>query len=143
MGWFYTVGGSRKQLIEELTESRENKRDDGLLIKTSCLAHAYRGDSFSGVLWTVFERRFFRDEIEVEKPLRWIGCDLIHCNKGDWGHKPMCEQMGPYYYSVPLRFLKMVPIEKYGGNAKWRETVLEQRAEERARRQAMKVSSSR
>jgi len=29
----------------------------------------------------------------------------------------------PLYYSCPLGYLKLVPIEQYGGHAEWRELV--------------------
>ena len=140
MGWYYQNGGTRQGLIKELTESRENKRDDGIVVKTVGLAHCYRGNVFSGVLWTVFEHRFFLGDAEVEQPQRWIGCDLLHCHNGDWGHKPMTEHMGPYYYSVPLSYLNMVPIETYGGNAEWRLAVTEYHAKQRQKRQSKNLT---
>ena len=35
----------------------------------------------------------------------------------------MEESMHPYYYSCPLSYLELVPIDQYGGNAEWREGV--------------------
>ncbi len=140
MGWYYTNGGTRKDLIKELTESREHKRDDGIIVNTTCLAHCYRGNVYSGVLWSVFERRFLVGEEEVLRPQRWIGCDLMHCKGGYWGHKPTSEEMYPYYYSVPLGYLNMVSIETYGGNAEWRERVIANHARLRERRLAKKVA---
>ena len=37
-----------------------------------------------------------------------------------WGYKDMEESMHPYYYSCPLSYLELVPIDQYGGNAAWR-----------------------
>jgi hypothetical protein len=142
MGWYYSNGGTRRGLIKELTESREHKRDDGIVVKTTCIAHCYRGNVYSGVLWSVFERRFFVGEEEVLKAQRWIGCDLMHCKGGDWGHKPMSEEIHPYYYSVPLGYLSMVPIKKYGGNAEWRERVIANHARLRERRRAKKAAAT-
>ena len=31
--------------------------------------------------------------------------------------------MHPYYYSCPLKYLDLVPIDTYGGNAEWRDGV--------------------
>ena len=141
MGWYYCNGGTRKGLINELTESREHKRDDGIIVKTTCLAHCFRGNVYSGVLWSVFERRFLVGDEEFLKPQRWIGCDLMHCRGGDWGHKPMAEEMHPYFYSVPLGYLNMVPIETYGGNAEWRERVIANHARLRERRRTKKATA--
>lgn len=141
MGWYYCNGGTRKGLIKELTESREHKRNDGIIVKTTCIAHCYRGNVHSGVLWSVFERRFFVGEEEVLRLQRWIGCDLMHCRGGDWGHKPMEEEMHPYFYSVPLGYLNMVPIETYGGNAEWRECVIAHHARIREKRRAKKATA--
>jgi len=43
--------------------------------------------------------------------------------------------MGPYYFSCPLKYLRMVPLEQYGGNASWREQVVlhHQRSAEKRR----------
>jgi hypothetical protein len=57
MGWYFNDGGSRKDLIAGLVEGRTFSRPDGVLVKTKCLAHCYRGGVFSGVLWTVFQRQ--------------------------------------------------------------------------------------
>jgi hypothetical protein len=141
MGWYYCNGGTRKGLINELTESREHNRDDGIVAKTTCIAHCFRGNVYSGVLWSVFERRFCVGEEEVLRPQRWIGCDLMHCRGGDWGHKPMTEEIHPYFYSVPLGYLNMVPIETYGGNAEWRERVIANHARLREQRRAKKASA--
>jgi hypothetical protein len=41
-----------------------------------------------------------------------------------WGYKDLDESMGPYYFSCPLKYLDMVPIDRYGGNAEWRAGVV-------------------
>ena len=139
MGWYYTNGGTRQGLIKELTGSREHTRPDGLVVKTTCLAHCYRGNVYSGVLWSVFESRFFKDGAETESVKRWIGCDLMQRYKGNWGHKPMCEEMHPYYYSVPLSYLEMVQLETFGGNAEWRQAVADYHTRQKQKRQAKKA----
>ena len=40
-----------------------------------------------------------------------------------WGYKDLDEAMFPYYFSCPLKYLDMVPIEIYGGHPEWRERV--------------------
>jgi hypothetical protein len=46
----------------------------------------------------------------------------------------MDESVFPYYFSCPLKYLEMVPLEQYGGNAEWRKGVQEYHAEKRRRR---------
>lgn len=124
MGWYYPHGLNRKELIAQRVEDWE--RDTGeMLVKSTCLKHCYRGGVFSGVLWSVWERTFTKDSIEVQPSQRWIGVDLLHCYQGEWGYKPLEESMGPYYFSCPLSYLSEVPLDRYGGNPDWRELVVE------------------
>jgi hypothetical protein len=51
----------------------------------------------------------------------------------------MDESFHPYFYSCPLGYLRLVPIETFGGCKEWRESVLEYHAERKAKRLA-KVS---
>lgn len=136
MGWTYPYGVNRKQLIAQRVEGWE--RDTGeMVVKSTCLKHCYRGGVFSGVLWSVWERTFTKDSMEVQSVERWIQCDLLRCDQGSWGYKDMEESMHPYFYSCPLSYLDLVPIDSYGGNAEWREQVIEhhhRRAEQRKSR---------
>ncbi|MBR9802099.1 hypothetical protein GYB59_10570 [bacterium] len=133
MGWTYPYGLNRKQLIAQRVEGWE--RDTGeMLVKSTCLKHCYRGGVFSGVLWSVWERTFMKDGDEVQPSERWIQCDLLRCDQGSWGYKDMEESMHPYYYSCPLGYLNLVPVDRYGGNTEWREQVIDhhrRRAEKR------------
>lgn len=133
MGWTYPYGLNRKQLIAQRVEGWE--RDTGeMLVKSTCLKHCYRGGVFSGVLWSVWERTFMKDEKEVQPSERWIQCDLLRCDQGSWGFKDMTEAEHPYFFSCPLGYLDLVPINEYGGNTEWREQVREhhrRRAEKR------------
>ena len=122
MGWTFMNGQTRKELIADRTEDWERTRDD-VVIKSTCLAYCYRGNAFSGVLWSVWERTFQRDGEDFQPTERWIACDLLQYQSGAWGYKDMDESMGPYYYSCPMKYLEMVPMEQFGGNAKWREIV--------------------
>lgn len=135
MGWYYPHGVNRKELIAERTENWERDTGD-TLVKSTCLKHCYRGGVFSGVLWSVWERTFTKDGKEVQPSQRWIGVDLLHCHQGEWGYKPLEELMGPYYFSCPLSYLDLVPLDRYGGNSEWREAVIEHH-----RRQAEKRRS--
>lgn len=124
MGWMYPHGLNRKALIAQRVEGWE--RDTGeMLVKSTCLKHCCRGGVFSGVLWSVWERTYTKDGEQVQPTERWIQCDLLRCDQGEWGYKDMEESMGPYYFSCPLSYLNLVPIDQYGGNAEWREQVIE------------------
>lgn len=123
MGWLFKAGQSRQDLIAERTQGWERTNNDGTSIKLSCLAHCYRGGIFSGVLWSVWERTFTTNDQQVELPQRWIICDLLRCVSGEWGYKDIDESMHPFFYSCPLGYLDIVPIEEFGGNAEWRSLV--------------------
>jgi hypothetical protein len=123
MGWLFKNGCTRKELIRERSESWETVSGD-MLVKSVCLAHCYRGGVFSGVLWSVWERTFIQNGQQFKEPERWITCDLLKYQRGfGWGYKDMEESMHPYFYSCPLGYLKMVPLERYGGHPEWREGV--------------------
>lgn len=134
MGWTYPYGMTRKQLIVQRVEGWERITGE-MLVKSTCLKHCYRGNPlFSGVLWSVWERTFTKDDSEVQPSQRWIQCDLLRCDGGEWGYKDLDESMHPYYYSCPLSYLMLVPIDRFGGNKEWRDQVLEhhrRRAEKR------------
>lgn len=124
MGWLFTSGSTRRSQIAERTKGWERTTEDGVLVKSTCLARCYRGGVFSGVLWTVWERAFTKDGQDTEPSQRWIGCDLLRYQRDyGWGYKDMEESMHPYFYSCPLKYLEMVPIEQHGGCAQWREQV--------------------
>ncbi len=112
MGWLFTKGSTRKELIAELTANSEY---NGVVRR--CLRHTAVGN----VLWTVWEVSG-----HPEKGIyRYIGCDLLACQRGfGWGYKNMSESMGPFYYSCPLAYLDMVPV----ANQEWRDKVREYHA---------------
>ncbi len=61
---------------------------------------------------------------------RYIGCDLLRCERGyGWGYKDLCESVHPYYYSCPLAYLEMVPV----ACETWRERVREYHARQKRR----------
>lgn len=127
MGWYYDFSHDKRRfLIEDRIRTWNNKDDtegktDHYFI-TETLKHCYRGNSFSGVLWSVKEsKKFDRKNDELLETSRWICCDLLRwCNVDKcWGHKPMEESMHPYYYSCPLGYLELAPVE----NEEWRKNV--------------------
>lgn len=142
MGWTYPNGVSRKELIQQRTRTWE-REIDGVVVKSNCLAHCFRGGRFSGVLWSVWERTFERDGQQVERTQRWITCDLIRCHGGEWGYKDMQEAEHPYYYSCPITYLDLVPIEQYGGHPDWRQEVRfrhQERLEKRRQRKSQSLT---
>lgn len=120
MGWLYSEGQTRRQLIAHLTKDWTS----GETGKTfRCLKHTARGN----VLWTVWE---------ITKPDgttdRFIGCALMQTLKGyGWGYKAMEESMGPCYYSCPLSYLDMVPCPDHEYAVEWREKVRHYHAKQR------------
>lgn len=138
MGWLFISGSTRRSVIEDRTKAWETTSGD-LLVKSTCLAHCYRGNVFSGVLWSVWERTFTTNA-ETQPAERWIQCDLLQYQRDfGWGYKDMEESMHPFYYSCPLKYLDMVPLERFGGNAEWREEVKhhhQRRAEKRRQKAA-------
>lgn len=131
MGWYYANAYSersdRKRLIADLTADSVTPQ------KTQkCLSHCLRGN----VLWTVWEI-----ETKNKDVFRFIGCDLLsYEGKGDacWGHKPMDEDMGPNYYSCPLKYLKMAPNPQTQNSKDWRKDVIRIHSEKRARKKRFK-----
>lgn len=140
MGWLFKSGSTRRDLIEERTKSWERQSGE-MLVKSTCLAHCYRGNVFSGVLWSVWERTFMKNDAEVQPTERWIQCDLLQYERDfGWGYKDMEESMHPYYYSCPLKYLDMVPIDTYGGHPEWRAEVALHHERRREQRKARAIS---
>lgn len=139
MGWLFPYGASRKGLIAERVQNWERTTDIGVLVTTTCIAHCYRGGAFSGILWSVWERTLSKYGANTEPEQRWIQCDLLRCHRGSWGYKDMEEAMHPYFYSCPLGYLKLVPIDQYGGHKKWREGVRQYHAQQAAKRSARRA----
>lgn len=135
MGWLFTAGSTRKTLIAERISNWTTEGAEGMTVTSTCLAHCYRGGAFSGVLWAVWKRTFIKDEQPVKPVERWITCDLLrHQRDYGWGYKDMDESMHPYFYSCPFKYLEMVPIDQYGGNAEWREGVRAYHSRQREKR---------
>jgi len=119
MGWLFKGGYTRRAMIADRTKNWDRTSDDGMLVESACLNHCYRGGIGSGVLWSVWERTFTKEGQLVQATERWIECDLLRYQRGfGWGYKDMEESMHPYYYSCPLSYLELVPIDQFGGRAK-------------------------
>jgi len=122
-------------MISRRTKNWSRTTDDGMQVDSVCLAHCYRGGSFSGVLWSVWERTFKRGDAEAQPTERWISCDLLRYERDfGWGYKDMEESMHPHYFSCPMKYLNLVPIEQYGGRADWREAVHRYHTHQQAKR---------
>lgn len=121
----YTSGWSTKaKLIAYLV------RDDSA---SKCLRSCFRGEKFSGVLWSV--REFVKDQKVI------ICCDVLSCHdqqlypyKKVWGYRDLCESMHPYYYSCPLSYLKLA---KEVACQDWRTLVMQYHKERSEKRQAI------
>ena len=134
MGWLFKNGITRKDLIAERTRDWTREGAEGMTVTTACLAHCYRGGAFSGVLWAVWERTFIREGQSAQSVERWITCDLLRYQQGCWGYKDLDEAMFPYYFSCPLKYLEMAPIDTYGGHQEWRNGVRAYHARQKEKR---------
>jgi hypothetical protein len=102
---------SKKDLIHFINAQCQHENDMfSLRVLKSCV----RGN----VLWQVLESRN-KDNGNVE---RFIVCNLLTAYEGRWGYKDMTENMGPYYYSCPLGYLKLTESGKHV-HREWREGV--------------------
>jgi len=118
MGWYFDGWRTRSGLIEELTRGGRYPRRGRPTVISRCLAHCYRGGAFSGVLWSVWEQTVEGDAAEAEKSARSIRCDLLsYGSASGWGVKTLGEVSGPFYYSCPLGYLRMVPVVDEGWRA--------------------------
>jgi len=120
MGWYFSRQ-TRDQLIRELIEPQEAEN-----ARSEVIAHTLRGN----VLWSVV--RITAKQAGVMKlaagdSINVIRCDLLQGSGGEWGYKPLDESMHPYYYSCPLRYLDMAPVQ----SPEWREGVLAHHASRR------------
>jgi len=107
MGWLFTQGQTRKELVKRLTKSWTTEDRTN-----TCVKQCTRGN----VLWSVWHITNDKNIITD----KWLRCDLMKNGGNDgWGYKDMCESMGPHYYSCPLSYFDGVPVVNY----KWREKV--------------------
>lgn len=119
MGWTFTQGASRADIIRHVT-----KPWDTGTAEVKCLTKTALGNH----LWAVFERTP-KGEGGGE-PERFIALFLLGSDRGyGWGYKDITESMGPAQADCPLSYLDMVPQV---ADASWREAV---RAHHATRRQ--------
>ena len=84
MGWLFKAGSTRRELIDERTRSWAAAGPNNMAVSTVCLAHCYRGNLYSGVLWAVWERTFTHNGEQAQSTERWITCDLLR-HQRDYG----------------------------------------------------------
>lgn len=128
MGWRFGWDTKRDLLEERIREYKLS--GDG---SVTCLAHCYRGGRFSGVLWSVWVVTMGDAED------RFIRCDVFRYFKkfnSGWAFREMRESQHPDFYSCPLSYLDMVPLEHFGGSPAWRDEV---RAYHEARHRRLEV----
>ncbi len=106
MGWLITPGATKKDTIQHVT-----RLEDTESYRWETLRYAIRGN----VVWRVVQ---YLDKVNQIAD-RFIVCYLLGTDGDGWGYKDIEEIMGPYYYSCPASFLKLVPI----ANKDWREEV--------------------
>lgn len=142
MGWTYRYDDTKKKLIAYLTQELLYCIDDSSVPKGYRIDPNKRGEIIDSHihgnnLWKVVSIQTRLSETsswcEVD---RYIALDLLGKDRmGNWGYKGMCESMGPYEFSCPVRFLDMVPVPKqvYSDGERdnewavaWREKVREQ-----------------
>jgi hypothetical protein len=107
MGWLYTEGQTRRQLIDNLTREWETADRKGSTYKRYCSGNT---------LFTVTEI-VNKHSGEI---MRYIGVYLLQREQNyGWGYKDMDESMGPYQYGCPLSFFDLVP-DPGGYATEWR-----------------------
>jgi hypothetical protein len=108
MGWTFTQGASRADIIHDCT-----KPWDTGSATVKCLAKTTVGNN----LWAVFEKT----PKDGGEPERFIALFMLGSDAGyGWGYKDITEGMGPPQTSCPLSYLDMVPQV---ADAEWRERV--------------------
>jgi hypothetical protein len=113
MGWDFTKGASKSDIVEELLEPQSftSYEDPATHVDRKTVAHRVVG----AVLWLVVELTRTKDNRCIRE--RFIDCCLLANRLGyGWGYKSMSECEHPYYYSCPVEFLELAPEV----NAEWR-----------------------
>ncbi len=120
MGWLYSCGASKKDVIQDVIKKQSwVSSHTGYTNVVDTLKYVVRGN----VVWTVKQcSQDTGDIVYTKNP--FIVCYLLGKQKDyGWGYKDIEESMGPFYYSCPLSFLKDVPVTNQG----WRDNVVKYR----------------
>jgi hypothetical protein len=135
MGWFGVAGKSRKELINELVAPYERKIENEYF-RYITLRHCYRGNAFSGVLWSLVEKCSVINEFQLlTSKYQFIRCDVIQRRGDEWWYKPIFEADHPYYYSCPKKYLSLTAATPAQLRCElWRKRVREYHADAEQRR---------
>lgn len=122
MGWLFTYGATKKDVIRDLTTDHVS---DERVFKT--LRKCLRGNTMYAL-------------VESGKPgetMKFIMVYLLGANDGDWGYKDVDESMGPCECDCPVKYLDEAdePVNEYA--REWREKC-RARAEAKAKQRAKK-----
>jgi hypothetical protein len=109
MGWLFTQGASRRDIINELTEERITDRGE---FRT--LRKCFRGNTMYAL----------HESGELGKPRKWICVYLLQggANYG-WGYKDISEEMGPNEKECPVSYLDAADPAPNEHAREWREEV--------------------
>lgn len=116
MGWYYTDGASRRDIIDELTKEQ---RWDGNVFRT--LRKCFRGNTMYAL----------HESGPEDATKKWLSVYLLQRHKDSWGYKPLPEDALPYYFDCPLSYLDEADEATTENAKEWRQTVREV-AEKRA-----------
>lgn len=96
MGWLFTNGATKQDVIAELTRSYVTNRGKADIIAYTVI---------DNVIWKVIDH----SDTQSGDCLRYIACDLLESSDSGWGYKSLDESVHPLYYNCPLEYLDMVP----------------------------------
>jgi hypothetical protein len=141
MSWIFNNYPTRASVVVARTTATEQRQAGGIVMKSTCLASCCRGGPAFAVLWSVWERTAEFNGQPCGTTRRWINCDVLMApRRFDWGYKALDESVELRYVSCPLSYLEMVPLWRFGGNAEWRDRVVnEQHRLAQARRSVKTV----
>jgi len=122
MGWSFTHGASKQDIVADLTKTWESDT-----IRSETIAKSLNGNR----LWFVVEHT---SKVDGTKS-RFIALSLLACDRSyGYGSKDMSEDCGPCYYDCPLKFLDMAPPSDSQFAEGWRDKVREHHASRRTQR---------
>lgn len=117
MGWYYTDGATRRDIIDELTKEQVTETT---VFRT--LRKCFRGNTMYAL----------HESGPPAGPLtKWISVYLLQRHKDSWGYKPLPEDALPYYFDCPLSYLDEADEATTENAKEWRAGVREV-AEKRA-----------
>lgn len=115
MGWLYTEGATKEDVVEEIVSRYRKERSGRKEGEIFSVEHSRRGNC----LWML---------CEVEKKFkgtqRFIVLFLLDTARGASGYKDLDETMGPFYYNCPVSFIRRATDPLNESSANWREKVL-------------------